>query len=106
MGLLEPKLGSERVGSDLRHASIDGEVHAGNVRTFIGGEEQDGSCDFLGLASAAERNLRGELGRRLFYLFSGEARFLKSWSFDWAGTHRIHADLAVFQFHRPAAGES
>jgi hypothetical protein len=26
-----------------------------------------------GLASAAERNFRGELGCRLFYLFSGEA---------------------------------
>ena len=60
MGLLEPKLGSERVGSDLRHASIDGEVHAGNVRTFIGGEEQDGGRNFLRFTSATERNL----GRR------------------------------------------
>ena len=60
-------------GSDLRHASIDGEIHAGNERTFIGSEEHDSSSDFLGLASAAERNFRGELGCRLFYLFSGEA---------------------------------
>ena len=51
--------------SDLRHASIDGEIHAGDVRTFIGGEEHDGGRDFLGLASAAHRNLRGELGDRL-----------------------------------------
>jgi len=46
-------------GSDLRHASIDGEIYAGDVGTFIGGEEHQGRRDFLGLASAAERNLRG-----------------------------------------------
>src|SRR5580693_4838118 len=83
-------------GSDLRHASIDGEIHAGDERTFIGGEEHDGRCDFLGLASAAKRNLRGELSCRPFCLFSGEARVLQSRSsFDWARTHRIHTNLAI-----------
>src|SRR5580704_18727019 len=42
---------------DLRHAAIDGEIHAGDVRTFIGSKEHDDCRDFLGLASAAERNL-------------------------------------------------
>src|SRR6202030_3215970 len=93
-------------GSDLRHASIDGEIYAGDERTFIGGEEHNGGCDFLGLASAAERNLRGELSCRLFCLFSGEARVLQTRSFDWARTHRIHTNLAILQFHRPAAGET
>ena len=61
-------------GSDLRHASIDGEIHTGDVRTFIGGEEHDCSRDFLGLASATHWDLRGELGGRLLGLFSGKAR--------------------------------
>jgi hypothetical protein len=34
---------------NLRHASINDEIHAGNVRTFIGGEEHDGSRYFLRL---------------------------------------------------------
>src|ERR1700744_2391386 len=79
-------------GSDLRHAPIDGEIHAGDERTFIGGEKRDGGRDFLGLAPAAERNLRGGLSCRLF---SGEARVLQSRSFDWARTHRIHTNLAI-----------
>ena len=51
---------SDRVlllGSDLRHASIDGEIHAGDERTFIGGEEHDGSRDFLWLAPATQWDL-------------------------------------------------
>jgi hypothetical protein len=36
-----------RLVLDLRHASIDSEIHAGDERTFIGGEERDGSRDFL-----------------------------------------------------------
>jgi hypothetical protein len=44
-------------GSDLRHASIDGEIHAGDERTFIGGEERDGSRDFLWLAPATHWDL-------------------------------------------------
>ena len=61
-------------GSDLRHASIDGEIHTGDVRTFIGGEERDGSRDFLWLAPATHWDLRGKLGGRLLGLFSGKAR--------------------------------
>ena len=45
------------LGSDLSHAAIDGEIHAGDVRTFIGGEERDGSRDFLWLAPATHRDL-------------------------------------------------
>src|SRR5436190_19086185 len=82
-------------GSDLRHAPIDGEIHACNVRAFIGSEEQNGGSDFFGLASAAERNFRGELSCRLFHLFSGKARLLQSRSFDWARTHRIHSNLTI-----------
>src|SRR6202035_2926448 len=82
-------------GSDLRHTSIDGEIDTGDERTFIGGEEQNGGSDFFGLASAAERNFRGELTGRLFHLFSGKARVLQSRSFDWARTHRIHANLPI-----------
>src|SRR3984893_16603539 len=51
-------------GSDLRHASIDGEIHTGDVRTFIGSKEHDCCRDFLGLASAAEWNLRSESSYR------------------------------------------
>src|SRR4051794_2868550 len=49
-------------GSDLRHASIYGEIHAGDERTFNGGEERDGGRDFLGLAPATHWYLRGKLG--------------------------------------------
>src|SRR5579871_5854037 len=59
-------------GSDLRHASIDGEIHTGDVRTFIGSKEHDCCRDFLGHASATHWDLRGELGDRLLGLFSGE----------------------------------
>jgi hypothetical protein len=45
------------LGSDLCHASIDGEIHAGDKRTFIGGEERDGSRDFLWLAPATHWDL-------------------------------------------------
>src|SRR4051812_1658430 len=62
------------LGSDLRHASIDGEIHAGDEGTFLGGEERDGGRDFLGLAPATHRDLRGELGGRLLGLFGGQAR--------------------------------
>src|ERR1700677_2379277 len=90
-------------GSDLRHASIDGEIHAGDERTFIGGEERDGSRDFLWLAPATHGNLRGELGGRLLGLLRGKARrLLEGWGLGWSGAHRIHADLAVFQLHSPA----
>ena len=61
-------------GSDLRHASIDGEIHTGDVRTFIGSEEHDCCRDFLGHASATHWDLRGELCGRLLGLFSGKAR--------------------------------
>ena len=61
-------------GSDLRHASIDGKIYAGDVRTFIGGEERDCSGDFLGHASATHWDLRGELCGCLLGLFSGKAR--------------------------------
>src|ERR1700688_263234 len=47
--------------SDLRHAPIDGEIHTGDVRTFIGREERDCCRDFLGHASATHWDLRGEL---------------------------------------------
>src|ERR1700691_1217133 len=93
-------------GSDLRHASIDGEIHAGDERTFIGGEERDGSRDFLWLAPATNGNLRGELGGRLLGLLRGKARrLLEGWGLGWSGAHRIHADLAVFQLHSPGARE-
>jgi hypothetical protein len=61
-------------GSDLRHASIDGEIYAGDVRTFIGSEERDCCRDFLGHASTTHWDLRGELCGRLLGLFSGKAR--------------------------------
>src|SRR6202051_2801685 len=59
---------------DLRHASIDGEIHTGDVRTFIRGEEHDCCRNFLGHASATHWDLRGELCGRLLGLFSGKAR--------------------------------
>src|SRR5882724_10583131 len=93
-------------GSDLRHASIDGEIHTGDVRAFIRGEEHDCGSDFLGLAPATHWDLRGELGDRLLDLFRGEAHLLQSRGFDWARTHRIHTNLAVFQLHRPATREA
>ena len=62
--------------SDLCHASIDGEIDAGDVRTFIGSKEHDDGRNFVGLASAAKRNLRGEMSYRLFDLFRGEAHLL------------------------------
>src|SRR5580704_1246985 len=65
---------SDRAGSDLRHASIDGEVHTGDVRTFIGSKEHDCCRDFLGHASATHWDLCGELCDRLLGLFSGKAR--------------------------------
>jgi len=69
----------------LRHAAVDGEIHAGSVRAFIRGEEQDGCRDFLGLAPATHWDLRGELGDRLLDLFRGEAHLLQSRGFDWPG---------------------
>src|SRR5580658_10508836 len=60
-------------GSDLRHASIDGEIHTGDVRTLIGSKEHDCCRDFLGHASAAHWDLRGELCGRLLGLFGGKA---------------------------------
>ncbi len=44
-------------GSDLRHASIDGEIHAGDEGTFIRCEERYGSRDFLWLAPATHGDL-------------------------------------------------
>ena len=58
---------------DLRHAPIDGEIYSGDVRTFIGSEERDGSRDFLWIAPATHWDLRGELFDRLLGLFSGKA---------------------------------
>jgi len=65
---------TEPTGSDLRHASIDGKIYTGDVRAFIGGEERDCCGDFLGHASAAHWDLRGELCDCLRGLFSGKAR--------------------------------
>lgn len=61
---------------DLRHAPIDGEIHASDERTFIRGEEHNGGRNFLGLAPATEWNLRGELGSRALGLLRGKARGL------------------------------
>ncbi len=96
----------DRAGSDLHHASIDGKLHAGNVRTFIGGKKHHGGCNFLRFTSATERNLRDELFGRLLGLFGSETRFLKCWSVDWSGAYRIHSDFAVFQLHGPATCET
>jgi hypothetical protein len=91
---------------DLSQAAIDSEIHAGDERTFIGGEEHDGGRDFLGLTSATKWNLRGELGGRLLGLLRGKARrLLEGRGLGWSGAHRIHADLAVFQLHSPGARE-
>src|ERR1700689_3934202 len=60
-------------GSELRHASLDSEIHTGDVRTFIGSKEHDCCRDFLGHASATHGDLRGELCGRLLGLFSGKA---------------------------------
>ena len=79
----------------MRHAPIDGEFYAGDVGAFFGGEKHDRGRNFLGLASAAEWNLRGEPDYRLFHHFGGDARFLKRRSFDWSGAYRIHADFVV-----------
>src|ERR1700727_843721 len=93
-------------GSDLRHASIDGEIYAGDERTFLGGEERDGSRDFLRLASATHWDLRGELCDRLLDLFSGEAcRRRQGRGIDGSGAHTIHTDFAVFQLQSPSARE-
>jgi hypothetical protein len=46
-----------RLVLDLRHASIDSEIHAGDEGTFIGGEKRDGSRDFLWLAPATHWDL-------------------------------------------------
>ena len=54
--------------SDLRHASIDGEIHTGDVRTFIRGKKHDCCRDFFGFTSAAKWNLRDELVGRLLEL--------------------------------------
>ena len=61
-------------GSDLRHAPVNCEIHAGDERAFIGGEERDGSRDFLWLAAATHWDLCGVLGGRLLGLCSGKAR--------------------------------
>src|SRR6202521_4202925 len=83
-------------GLDLRHASIDGKLHAGNVRTFIGGEKHHGSRNFFRLTSPTERNLRDKLLGSLLGLFGSEARFLKRLSFDWSGAYRITRILRSF----------
>src|ERR1700721_1829124 len=82
-------------GSDLRHASIDGEIHTGDVRTFIGSRESDCCRVLLGVAAAAEWSLRRESSSRLFDLFRWETYLLQSRSLDWARTHRIHTNLAI-----------
>src|SRR6201993_4872960 len=92
--------------SDLGHAPIDGEIYTGDVRSFIGGKEQNCGCNFLRFTSATEWNLGNELGRRLLGLLRSEACFFKCWGLDWSGTDRIHADFAVFQFHSPATREA
>jgi len=80
---------------DLRHAAIDGEIHAGDVRTFVRGEEHDSGRNFVGLTSAAKWNLRYELVGRMLGLLRSEARILKCWSLDWTGAYRIHADFEI-----------
>ena len=104
------RTGAQRGGSDsLRHASIDGEIHAGDVRTFIGGEERDGSRDFLWLAPATHWDLRGELCDRLLDLFSGKAFAVVAKAGVSIARGLIQftpADLAVFQFQSPAARRS
>ena len=57
MALWSPVMTVTGRWSDLGHASIDGEIHAGDVRTFIGGEERNGSRDFLWFAPATHRDL-------------------------------------------------
>src|SRR5882757_5073895 len=91
-----PATGS--AGSDLRHAAIDGEIHAGDERTFIGGEERDGSRDFLWLAPATHWDLRGKLGGSLLGLLRGKARRCRQGGgLDRSRAHRVHPDLAILQ---------
>ena len=40
-------------GSDLGHAAIDGEIHAGDERAFVRSQERDGVRDFFWLAPGA-----------------------------------------------------
>jgi hypothetical protein len=84
-------------GSDLRHASIDGEIHAGDVRTFIGGEERDRSRDFLWLAPATHRDLRRQTGRPLARLAQGKARRCRQGrGLDCSGAHQFTRILRSF----------
>ena len=69
-------------------------------------EEHDSMAGILSSVEAGTGVAFGAESCRLLCLFSGEARLLQSRSFDWARTHRIHTNLAIFQLHRPATREA
>src|SRR4051812_45010229 len=58
-------VGDGMVGSDLSHAAVDEEFDAGDVGGVVGGEEEGGPGDLVGVTDAAERDLRGHAGLEL-----------------------------------------
>src|SRR5471030_1574851 len=89
----------------LRHAAVHAQVDAGDEAAFVRRQEQRGGGDFFGTAHAAQRHHRREHGAQLVGADLLVGLDVDDRRVDRAGAQRVDADAALFQFHRPGAGE-
>src|SRR4051794_29504283 len=80
--------------------AVDDEDMAGDEPRLLGGEEQDGGGDVLGLAETPERRATADLRELLVVEANAHLRA------QVAGRHRVHRDLAGAELARERAREA
>src|ERR1700730_4534654 len=84
-----------------RLPAIDGKYVAGNKGRLVGGKENEGVGDLIGLSHAAERHARDETG--LSFGVAGKA--IEYRGLDWPRCYRIDANAQARDLERRRFGE-
>src|SRR5580693_5852741 len=84
-----------------RLPAIDGKYVAGNKGRLVGGKENEGVGDLIGLSHAAERHARDETG--LSFGVAGKA--IEHPGLDWPRCYRIDANAQARDLERRRFGE-
>src|ERR1700731_1397095 len=92
-------------GSNLREASVDEQLSARNVTTFVRCEKHNGVGDLVWLAEPAERHGARDHLPPLLPPFTGCKQLIQSRRVDGARAYRVHANSPAFEVRRPRSRE-
>ena len=90
---------------DLSLTAVDEQFYTVDEGGVVGGEEEHGLGDLLGLADTAGRNKAGEIGLCALGLVAITEQFIEARRVGDAGADCIHPDVAILQIEDPVAGK-